>query len=128
MNVYGIGVDIVEVARIEDVIQRHGSRFLNRVFTPDEKAYCEAQHFSGPSFAARFAAKEAVAKTLGTGIGRSVALTEIEVVKNPVGAPGIQLSGRAEGHAKHCGVSRFLISLSHTRDSAVAQAIALMDS
>lgn len=128
MNVFGIGVDVVDVERIESAIASHGDRFLNRTFTESERAYCEAQAISGPHFAVRFAAKEAVSKAFGTGIGGDVGLCEVEVVRSASGAPGIVLHGNAAVFAARQRISRVMISLSHTRHSAVAQAMAIMDS
>lgn len=127
MSVFGIGVDLVEVDRIQESIGRFGTRFLERVFTRAEQAYCDGHAEPWVYYAARFAAKEAVAKALGTGIGGHAALHEIEVVHAPGGKPEIRLAGSAADYAGQTGVRRILISLSHTRQSAIAQAIALMD-
>ena len=127
MRIFGIGVDVVDVARIEEAIARHGERFLERTFTEGERVYCEGLAQSGPSYAARFAAKEAVAKAFGTGIGGEAGLREIEVVRAESGAPGIRLSGHAAEFAASHGISQVLVSLSHTRHSAVAQVVAVME-
>ena len=111
-----IGVDIVKNKRIAALIQKHGERFLNRVFTPQELSYCRGRV---PSLAARWAAKEAMSKAFGTGIG-DVAFKEIEVLVNPRGKPDIALRGKAKKLAQEMGFSHILLSLSHTDDSAIA--------
>lgn len=126
MTIYGIGVDVVDVERIEDAIARHGTGFLERVFTEEERVYCAGLSVPGPSFAVRFAAKEAVAKAFGTGIGREAGLREIEVVREQSGCPKIRLSGNAAEFAAKHGISQVMVSLSHTRHSAVAQVVAVV--
>ncbi|MEM7623581.1 MAG: holo-ACP synthase [Planctomycetota bacterium] len=120
------GVDVAEVARVTRSIERHGERFLDRVFTPDERAYCGANKRAPEHFAARFAAKEAVFKALGTGWAQGVSWREIEVTRAPSGAPGVRLTGRAAAEiASELGISAWLLSLSHTGSIAIASAIAL---
>lgn len=126
MRIFGIGVDVVDVDRIEDAISRHGVRFLERTFTEGEREYCEGLALPGPSYAARFAAKEAVSKAFGTGIGGDAGLREIEVVREESGRPRILLSGQAAEFAARHGISEVLVSLSHTRHSAVAQVVAVV--
>jgi holo-[acyl-carrier protein] synthase len=111
-----VGVDLIEVGRIASALSRHGDRFLRRVYTESERAYCRRR---APELAARFAAKEAVAKALGTGIG-AVDWHEIEVVRGPSGAPGLELHGRARALAERLGLGRPLLSLAHTREHAIA--------
>jgi len=111
-----VGVDLVEVGRVASALRRHGDRFLRKVFTPGELEYCARRP---PELAARFAAKEAVAKALGTGIG-AVAWQEIEVVREPSGRPGITLHGVARTLARERGLREPLLSLSHTREHAIA--------
>jgi len=111
-----IGVDLIEVGRIASVLARHGERFLERVFTEGERAYCRRR---APELAARFAAKEAVAKSLATGIG-AVEWREIEVVRGPSGAPSVELHGRARAVAERLGLGRPLLSLAHTHKHAIA--------
>lgn len=115
------GVDIVEVERIDRAIIRHGQRFFQRLFTPNELVDSGGRT---PALAARFAAKEAVAKALGTGIGE-VGWKEIEIIKGPHKEPLLHLSGRAEETARELGITAWSISLSHTHEHAVAVAIAL---
>lgn len=123
--VVGCGVDLVEVERIRRARKRWGERFLARFFTVGERAYCAGKKDADASLAARFAAKEAVAKALGLGLGRFL-WQEIEVVRGAAGRPEVRLSGATLGRAQALGVGTILLSLSHTREHAVAQAIALV--
>ena len=116
----GAGVDLIEIERVAGVLERHGERFLRRVFTPGEIAYCRGR---APNLAARFAAKEAVMKSLGTGF-RGVGWRDVEVVRAPSGAPSPRLHGRALRRAERLGVTEIAISLSHSRGFAVAFAVA----
>ncbi|HYE60431.1 MAG TPA: holo-ACP synthase [Phycisphaerales bacterium] len=119
------GIDMVEVARIRAMLERHAERFLERVFTKDEAAYA-ADHQRRPEhLAARFAAKEAVLKALGTGWSNGVAWTEIEVCREPSGRPTLRLTGRAASLAQDRGISEWLISITHTEQLACASVIAL---
>ncbi len=117
------GIDLVEVQRIELMIERYGDHFLTRVFTADELAYC---HGHSHQLAARFAAKEAVSKALGTGIHHpdGVAWHEIEIVSGERGKPIVQLTGKAAQRAATIGVQNFALSLSHTREHAIAMVVA----
>jgi holo-[acyl-carrier protein] synthase len=117
------GIDLVENARIARAIERQGEAFLRRVFTPDERACCEARADAAAAFAARWAAKEAVAKAFGTGIGAAAQLTEIEVVRSPSGQPLIRLHGSAAATAARLGVIDVRISLTHTEHYAAAFAV-----
>lgn len=125
MTPTGIGTDIVEVARIAEAIERHGEPFLARLFTSDERSYCESRKPAARHYAARFAAKEAVSKALGTGIGAHAGWTDIEVIHDSHGAPKIRLDGAARDFARKQGVSEILVSLSHAHEYAVANAIAI---
>jgi len=125
MRVYGIGVDVVEIERIEEVLGRHGRRFLEKILTEEERAYCDLQADPLPHIAARFAAKEAVAKALGTGIGRDLGWLDMEVRRDPRGAPEMFLSGAGAEFARQVGIVEVKISLSHAKTCAVAQAMAL---
>ncbi len=119
--VLGTGTDLMEIARVRASIARFGERFLLRVFTTAEIAYCRRKvHNADESFAARFSAKEATAKALGTGIARGVAWTEIEVRRQPGQRPTLHLFGRAAERAASMGVRRAHLSLSHSRDFAIA--------
>ncbi len=125
MNIFGIGTDIVEIARIEDSISRFGSRFLERVFTPSEQEYCRRMGRPASHFAARFAAKEAVAKALGTGIGQHANWTDLEIQNGSSGRPVLALSGAAAEFAAAHGIVSIHISLSHAQSHATAHAIAV---
>lgn len=119
----GSGIDVVEIARIQHVMDRYGARFLNRVYLDAEQAYCMRKRRSAESFAARFAAKEAAAKALGTGISFGVNWLEIEVVREPSGRPSLRFHGRAAEIAGRQGVVRSNVSLTHTADLAVASVV-----
>jgi holo-[acyl-carrier protein] synthase len=121
--IVGTGIDLAEIGRIEQSIQRYGSRFLNRIYTPAEQAYCQRKRNAAESFAARFAAKEAAAKALGTGISFGVSWLEIEVIREVTGRPILILSGRAAQRARQLGVTRVSLSLTHSRDTALAVVI-----
>ena len=123
----GIGVDIVETARIERSIERFGERFLKRVFTDGEREYCGAMPVPARHYAARFAAKEAVSKAFGTGIGKQVGWRDMEVKRKESGEPYLVLHGGAEELAGKLRVVQALISLSHTDQYAVANAILVAD-
>jgi holo-[acyl-carrier protein] synthase len=123
--ILGIGTDMIEIGRIERSIEQFGQRFLDRIFTPGEIAYCQQKKkHASESYAARFAAKEAGAKALGTGISRGITWKEIEVRRKPGGAPTLHLSGRALKRADHLGIGRLSLSLTHGRDLAMAVVIA----
>lgn len=121
--IVGLGTDLVEIARIEESIARFGERFLVRVYTPGEVAFCQQKRNAAESFAARFAAKEAAAKALGTGISRGVGWQEIEVVRRRGERPEIVLHGRAAERAQAIGVQQMALSLTHTREMAMAVVI-----
>ena len=104
-------------------MERFGDRFLNRIFTPGEKAYCLRKKNAAESFAARFAAKEAAAKALGTGISHGVTWLEIEVTREPSGRPGVKFYGRAAQIAAKMGVQRAALSLTHTGALAMASVL-----
>jgi holo-[acyl-carrier protein] synthase len=118
--VIGIGTDMMEIERIHQSIARYGDRFLERVFTAAEIAYCQRKKNAAESFAARFAAKEAAAKALGTGISHGVSWLEIEVAREPAGRPFLTLTGRAAERAQKIGVTTTSLSLTHSRDTALA--------
>jgi holo-[acyl-carrier protein] synthase len=120
MSVLGIGVDLVECARIEHSIERFGDRFLNRVFTAGEIEYSKSMKYPARHLAARFAAKEAVSKAFGTGIGKAMGWRDIDVRKKPSGEPFLVFTGGAEKLAKQRSVKNALITLSHTDHHAMA--------
>ncbi len=115
----GIGLDIVDIARIAELYQRHGERFLKRVFTEREIAYCMTKSDPAPSLSARFAAKEAASKALGTGIAEGVLFKDIEVLKEGT-RPVIALHNQARERAEGMGVSFIHLSISHERSYAAA--------
>lgn len=118
--IIGLGTDLTEISRIEHSIERYGDRFLHRIFTTGEIAYCQRKKSFAESFAARFAAKEAGAKALGTGISYGVTWQEFEVRREASGKPSLHLSGRAEELAKTLCVARISLSLTHTKGMALA--------
>jgi holo-[acyl-carrier protein] synthase len=121
--VLGLGTDLIEIERIQVSMDRFGERFLERVFTAGEIAYCMRKRQPAESFAARFAAKEAGAKALGTGISRGVSWKEIEVRREMGQRPTLHFSGRAGELAKAMGVRRVQLTLSHSRSLAIAVAV-----
>jgi holo-[acyl-carrier protein] synthase len=121
--ILGSGIDLIEIARIQQSMDRYGQRFLDRVFTAGERAYCLRKRKSAESFAARFAAKEAAAKALGTGISYGVNWLEIEVVRQPGERPNIQFHGRAAAMADRLGVVHAALSITHTVDLAMASVV-----
>jgi holo-[acyl-carrier protein] synthase len=115
-----VGVDVIEIERVAAVIARWQEKFLERVYTPDELRYCRGRI---AELAARFAAKEAISKALGTGI-RGLAWRDMEIVPDPLGKPLVRLHDRALMRAQAIGLSEFAVSLSHSRDYAVAMVVA----
>ena len=122
--VLGLGTDLLETKRIQESMDRFGERFLERVFTAGEIAYCRRKKNAAESFAARFAAKEAGAKALGTGISHGVNWKELEVRREVSGKPTLHLSGRAAELAEAMGVRRLQLSLTHSRELAMAVVVA----
>src|ERR1700727_2258265 len=118
--VLGLGTDLIETRRVQESIDRFGERFLERIFTAGEIAYCTRKKNAAESFAARFAAKEAGAKALGTGISRGGSWREFEVGREVSGRPPLHLSGRAAELAGAMGVRRVQLSLTHCRELAMA--------
>jgi holo-[acyl-carrier protein] synthase len=119
----GTGVDLIEVERIAHSIERFGERFLRRVYTDDEIDYCRRRRVSAESFAARFAAKEAGAKALGTGISRGVTWNEFQIARSPGQRPVLELRGRAALLATELGVRAISLSLAHTSGLAMATVV-----
>lgn len=128
MSVIGHGIDIVETARIRQMLEEHGQRFLDRCFTPAEQAYCDArtkrrfEHLAG-----RFAAKEAILKVIGTGWRGGIAWTDMEILNADTGQPRVCLSGETRRIAESIGITRWIISISHIETHATASAIGLSD-
>lgn len=123
--IVGLGTDIVEISRIGQMIERHGDTFLNRVFTETENEYCGSKKNKEQHYAGRWAAKEAVMKTLGTGFIKGIGWKNIEVINLQSGKPTIVISGGVEQHAGEMGIDEILITISHSREFATATAIAL---
>jgi holo-[acyl-carrier protein] synthase len=127
MNIFGIGTDIVECARIARMLEKHGEVFLQRVFTAEEIAYCRPRKRFIEHFAGRWAAKEAVFKSLGTGWAKGMCWTDIAITHDPRGQPHVQVRGAVEEYMRACHISTILVSISHCRRYATACAIALLD-
>jgi holo-[acyl-carrier protein] synthase len=115
-----VGVDVIEIERVRQSLERFGARFLDRVYTEAEQAYCRGRP---PQLAGRFAAKEAVSKALGTGI-RRIHWRNIEILPNKAGAPRVTLYGPADEQFRKLGLASIEVSISHSRDNAVAVALA----
>jgi holo-[acyl-carrier protein] synthase len=124
MQIIGLGMDATEIDRIAQSIERYGDHFLKRVFTDGEIAYCRGKRLSAPSFAARFAAKEAAMKALGTGHSRGVLWKDVEVVRHG-GPPQLRLHGGAARRAEAMGMTKSLLTITHSESLALAQVILL---
>lgn len=124
--ILGVGIDLIEVARIQASHEKFGERFLNRILHANEIAYCLSHKMPAPFLAARFAAKEAISKAFGTGIGAQLAWHDMEVARRESGEPYVILHGKGEELLKARGGRAVLISLSHTQQHATA--IAIMES
>ena len=122
--VIGLGTDLIEIERIAHSVERFGDAFLRRVYTPGEIAYCQRKKNAAESLAARFAAKEAGAKALGTGISRGVSWREFEVRRLPGQRPELHLSGRAAAVAEGLGIRRISLSLAHSQGLSIAVVVA----
>jgi holo-[acyl-carrier protein] synthase len=123
MAIVGTGVDICEVARVRDAIERFGERFLKRIFTAAEREYCESKRNRIERYAARFAAKEAAMKAIGTGLRRGVTWQDFEVGREPGGRPTMIFKGKAAEFTSRSGTKRSHLSMSHTSELAIAQVI-----
>ncbi|MBV8969090.1 MAG: holo-ACP synthase [Verrucomicrobia bacterium] len=121
--IFGIGVDVVETRRIAESIERLGERFLERVYQPGEIEYCRSMRAPAPHFAARFAAKEAVSKAFGTGFSNQVNWRDIEIRRKATGEPFVVLHSGAAELAKRLGIRTIFVSLSHSDEYAVANAV-----
>lgn len=121
--IVGLGLDIAEVDRIEAAIRRHGAPFLERLFTPAEVEYCERHKNKFERYAARFAAKEAAMKALGTGWSNGIRWRDIEVVRAPNGKPSLRLEGQAQAIAAMMGVKHCALSITHSGNFALAEVI-----
>lgn len=125
MKVIALGLDLVEVSRVRDLLGRHGERFKERMFSAAEQDYCDGQAEPAMHYAARFAAKEAVAKALGTGFAEGVGWADIEVLRADNGQPSIALHHGAAERARQLGIGQVLVTLTHTKDAAAASVVAL---
>jgi len=121
--IVGTGIDIAEVPRIRQSIERFGDRFLQRIFTPGEIRYCESKANRFERYAARFAAKEAAMKALGTGWNHGVRWRDCEVTRMPGGRPTLTFHGKASEFAAKLGSRNVALSISHTTEQAIAQVI-----
>jgi holo-[acyl-carrier protein] synthase len=126
VDIIGTGIDATEIERIAESIERWGDRFVRRVFTDDEIAYCRRKKDFASSFAARFAAKEAAMKALGTGHSRGVFWTGIEVVRRH-GPPHIRFHGGAAARAAQMGATGSLLTITHSRDLAIAHVLLIRE-
>ena len=125
MEIIAHGIDLVDCPRIEEMINRHGRRFVNRVFTAAEQAYADANKDRVEKLAGRFAAKEAILKLMGTGWRGKIAWTDIEVVNNAAGQPEVTLDGEVKKIADKLGIKHISVSITHTANFAIASAVAL---
>jgi len=126
MEIIGLGLDATEIARIAQTIKRYGDRFLNRIYTEGEIAYCQQKRDATSSFAARFAAKEAAMKALGTGHSRGVLWRDIEVVRHQ-GPPALRFHGGATARLEALGATGSLMTITHSRELAMAQVMLFLD-
>ena len=126
MSIVGLGFDATDIPRIRQTVERHGDRFLHRIYTQGEIAYCMQHRDPFPSLAARFAAKEAAMKALGTGHSRGVFWKDIEVIRRG-GPPQLRLTGGALEHFERLGGRRSLLTLTHAETLAMAQVLLLSD-
>ena len=125
MEIIAHGINLVDCPRIEEMIKRHGRRFVNRVFTAAEQAYANANKDSVEKLAGRFAAKEAILKLMGTGWRGKIAWTDIEIVNNAAGQPEVTLDGEVKKLADKFGIKHISVSITHTANFAIASAVAL---
>jgi holo-[acyl-carrier protein] synthase len=125
MSVVGHGLDIIECSRVAEVMERHGDRFVERVLTPRERDYVDTKRDPVMHVAGRFAAKEAILKSIGTGWRGTVSWQDMEIINNTSGQPQVTLSGESARVAATLGIARILVSISHTPNYAAASAIAV---
>ncbi|MFZ0035600.1 MAG: holo-ACP synthase [Sedimentisphaerales bacterium] len=127
MEIVAHGIDLVDFPRVEDMIKRHGGRFLSKVFTAAEQAYAQANKNGTEKLAGRFAAKEAILKLMGTGWRGKIAWTDIEIINNPAGQPEVILCGEVKKIADKLGIKHISVSITHTANFAIASAVALTE-
>ena len=125
MEIVAHGIDLVDCSRIEAMIERHGERFVQRIFTAAEQAYAESNKNEVEKLAGRFAAKEAILKLMGTGWQGKIAWTDIEIINNSSGQPEVTLDGEVEKIADKLGIKHISVSITHTANFAIASAVAL---
>ena len=128
MEIIAHGIDLVDCPRIEQMIKRHGERFIKRVFTADEQAYAQKNKNEVEKLAGRFAAKEAILKLVGTGWRGKIAWTDIEIINNAAGQPEVTLGGEVKRIADKLGIKHISVSITHTANFAIASAVALAQS
>jgi holo-[acyl-carrier protein] synthase len=121
MSVYSVGVDLIEIERIDNLLEKYGDKFLKRIFTEVEIDYCQKKKDKG-SYAARFAAKEAVFKVTGLGLAKGMTWKDVEVINDERGKPGIRLYGKTADLLKNKEIH---ISLSHSKDASIAMVVAV---
>jgi len=127
MDIIAHGIDLVDCPRIEEMIKRHGERFINRVFTAAEQAYAEKNKDKVEKLAGRFAAKEAILKLMGTGWRGKIAWTDIEILNNAAGQPEVTLTGEVKNLAYKLGIKHISVSITHTANFVIASAVALTE-
>lgn len=127
MEIVAHGIDLVDCPRIAEMVERHGGRFIHRVFTEAEQAYAKSTKNEIEKLAGRFAAKEAILKLMGTGWRGKIAWTDIEVVNNAMGQPEVTLTGEVKSIAEKLGISHVSVSITHTANFAIASAVALAE-
>lgn len=125
MEIVAHGIDLVDCPRIEEMVKRHGDRFIQRIFTAAEQAYADGNKNRIEKLAGRFAAKEAILKLMGTGWRGKIAWTDIEVINNPAGQPEVTLDGEVKKLAEEFGIKHISVSITHTANFAIASAVAL---
>jgi holo-[acyl-carrier protein] synthase len=123
MDILGLGLDVIELDRVRGVYQRHGSRFLERVYTAPERERAARLKDPAPFLAGRFAAKEAILKVLGTGLSQGLSWQHVVVLREPTGAPRVCLRGKALERAEKLGLGKILLTISHSKGLAVAHAM-----
>ncbi len=128
MEIVAHGIDLVDCPRIEEMLARHGERFIQRIFTAAEQAYAESNKNKIEKLAGRFAAKEAILKLVGTGWRGKIAWTDIEIINNSSGQPEVTLDGEVEKIAGKLGIKHISVSITHTANFAIASAVALTQS
>ena len=127
MEILAHGIDLVDFPRIEEMLKRHGERFLNKVFTSAEQSYARINKNGTEKLAGRFAAKEAILKLMGTGWRGKIAWTDIEIINSPTGQPEVTLRGEVEKIAGKLGIKHISVSITHTANFAIASAVALTE-